>query len=64
VYVRGLLTYPGGGYLWWTGRCYSRDYGPDWFSLSLLQSSGQIIARERMRRTTMVARAPREGEAA
>jgi hypothetical protein len=32
VYVRGLLTYPGGGYLWWTGRCYSRDYGPDWFS--------------------------------
>jgi hypothetical protein len=29
-----------------------------------VQSSGQIIARERMRRTTMVARAPREGEAA
>jgi hypothetical protein len=32
VYVRGLLTYPGGRYLWWQGRCYSHDYGPDWFS--------------------------------
>jgi hypothetical protein len=31
VYVRGLLTYPGGRYLWWQGRCYSHDYGPDWF---------------------------------
>lgn len=29
-----------------------------------VQSTGQIVARERMRRTTLVARAPREGEAA
>jgi hypothetical protein len=28
-----------------------------------VQSSGQILGRERMRRTTLVARAPREGEA-
>jgi hypothetical protein len=32
VYVRGLLTYPGGRYLWWKGAVTARDYGPDWFS--------------------------------
>jgi hypothetical protein len=32
VYVRGLLTYPGGRFLWWRGRCYSHDFGPDWLS--------------------------------
>jgi hypothetical protein len=32
VYVRGLLTYPGGRYLYWTGHCWSHDFGPDWLA--------------------------------
>jgi hypothetical protein len=32
IRVKGLLVYPGGYYLWWTGRCYDHDFGPDWFS--------------------------------
>lgn len=31
VYVRGLLTYRGGRFQWFTGHCWSRPYGPDSF---------------------------------
>jgi hypothetical protein len=32
VYVRALLTYPGGRWLWWQGHCWSHEFGPDWLS--------------------------------